>query len=64
MCQTIFCGCLTTGQALVKWGYQFDGLCPYCQQLDTPYHRIWLCPHAEEVRQEFLADLIEPARAA
>jgi len=40
-----FAAKVVTGQTLMHWGYAVSGLCPYCGQPDTVFHRVFVCPH-------------------
>ena len=50
----LYSGGVCTGERLMSWGYNTDGVCKFCGSLDTIAHRVWLCPHGQEAREEFL----------
>ena len=57
-----FSGAVVTGSTLVKRGYNTNGLCPYCNCLDTTFHRVFQCSHFNDLRSNLLnASLIQLA---
>ena len=48
-------------QQIETLGFEVNGLCPYCGQEDTVYHRIWLCTFFKEPREEYLGDFVDEA---
>ena len=55
-------GNVLTRQVLGKWGYKVDLQCPFCQEPDTAFHRVWSCPVHSELRlQVFPKEWVDSA---
>ena len=50
--RAVYTGGICTGSRLRARGYNTQGLCPHCGDIDTVWHRAWQCPFGATARAE------------
>ena len=62
--KTITGGGVLTRDKLNSWGYNISRICEHCGDIDTVWHRAWLCPFGQQARSAAPSGLVAKAVTA